>query len=132
MVVYLKTDQLILCGVMDPASGTSCTVAFVYARNTEVERRFLWRDLVTISSNSLVANSPLVVLGDFIQILTAPEHFFLIPYDLPVRGMEEFQLALEDSDLSDLDIGGTFFSWSNRRPEEPILRKLDRFLCNEK
>lgn len=34
MVVYLKTNQLILCGVLDPASGTEFTVAFVYAHNT--------------------------------------------------------------------------------------------------
>jgi len=34
VVIYLRTDQLILCGVFDPASGTNCTVAFVYAHNT--------------------------------------------------------------------------------------------------
>lgn len=38
VVVYKRTDQLILCGVLDPATGTSCSVAFVYARNTESER----------------------------------------------------------------------------------------------
>lgn len=71
-------------------------------------------------------------MGDFNQILTATEHFSLLPYDLPVRGMEEFQQCLQQSYLSDLDIRGTFFSWSNNRPEDPILRKLDRVLCNEK
>lgn len=132
VVMYLKTDQVMVCGVLDPATGTNCTVAVVYARNTEAERRLLWRDLVTISINPLVAASPFVVLGDFNQILTASEHFSLLPYDLPVRGMEEFQTALEESNLSDMDIRGTFFSWSNNRPEDPVLRKLDRVLCNEK
>lgn len=46
VVIFKKTDQMILCGVSDPASGTNCTVAFVYAHNTEGERRNLWRDLV--------------------------------------------------------------------------------------
>lgn len=132
VVVYKRTDQLILCGVLDPATGTSCSVAFVYARNTEAERRELWKDLVSLSNNPLVAAAPLVVLGDFNQILTAAEHFSLFPYDLPVRGMEEFQLCLSESCLADLDIRGTFFLWSNRRPEDPILRKLDRVLCNDK
>ncbi|XP_013632484.1 PREDICTED: uncharacterized protein LOC106337934 [Brassica oleracea var. oleracea] len=46
--------------------------------------------------------------------------------------MAEFQECLTESNLSDLDIRGTFFSWSNNRVEDPILRKLDRVLCNEK
>lgn len=132
VVVYLKTYQFILCGVLDPASGTTCTVAFVYAHNTEVEHRELWRDLITISRTSIVATSPLLVLGDFNQILTAAEHFSMVPYDLPIRGMEEFRNCLEDTGLSDMEIRGTFFSWSNRRPEDPILRKLDRVLCCER
>lgn len=132
VVVYLKSDQFILCGVIDPATGMECTVAFVYAHNTEAERRNLLRDLVTLSSNHLVAESPFIVMGDFNQIVTAAEHYSLLPYDLPVRGMEEFQECLQQSNLSNLDIRGTFFSWSNKRPEDPILRKLDRVLCNEK
>ncbi|XP_013700085.1 uncharacterized protein LOC106403850 [Brassica napus] len=131
VVVYLKTGQLMLCGVIDPASGTECTVAFVYALNTEAERRSLWRALVDIANNPLVAASPLVVLGDFHQILLAEEHFSLQPYDLPVRGMEELRQCLEESNLTDMDIRGTFFSWSNKRPEDPILRKLDKVLCSE-
>lgn len=90
------------------------------------------RIIITIANNPLVAASPLVVLDDFNQILTAEEHFSLLPYDLPVRGMEEFRQCLEDSNLSDMDIRGTFFSWSNKRPEDPILRKLDRALCSER
>lgn len=132
MIVYLKTEQLILCGVLDPATNTSCTIVFVYARNSEVERRSLWTDLVTIASNPLVASTPLVVLGDFNQILTAAEHFSLLPYDLPVRGMAAFQECLIDSGLSDMDFRGTFFPWSNGRPEDPILRKLDKVVCNDK
>ena len=131
VVIYLKTKQLILCGVLDPTTGTSCTVAFVYAWNTEEERRVLWRDLVMIARNSLVAASPFVVLGDFYQILTAAEHFSLHPYDLPIRGMEELHDCLEESCLSDMEFRGTFFSWSNQRVEDPILRKLDRVVCNE-
>ncbi|WZZ38401.1 hypothetical protein YC2023_034660 [Brassica napus] len=56
----------------------------------------------------------------------------MVPYDLPIRGMEEFRNCLEDTGLSDMEIRGTFFSWSNRRPEDPILRKLDRVLCCER
>lgn len=132
VVVYRKTDQLILCGVLDPETGLEYTVAVVYAHNTEVERRSLWRDMRDIARHQLVASSPFVILGDFNQILSSTEHFSIQPYDLPVRGMEEFRVCLEESNLSDMDIRGTFFSWSNKRPEDPILRKLDRALCNER
>lgn len=92
----------------------------------------MWTDLAAIANNSLVASSPLVIIGDFNQILTAEEHFSLQSYELPVRGMTEFHECLEGNNLSDMDFRGTFFSWLNRRPEDPILRKLDRALCNDK
>ena len=110
VMVYLKTGQLILCGVMEPVTGTNCTVAFVYAHNTEVERRSLWSDLVTIANNSLVSSSPFVVVGDFNQILKAEEHYSLLPYDLPVRGMLEFQECLDSCNMADMEFRGTFFS----------------------
>lgn len=43
------------------------------------------------SSHPLVVESPFLVMGDFKQILTADEHFSLVNYDLPVRGMTEFR-----------------------------------------
>lgn len=36
-----------------------------------------------------------------------------------------------DCGLDDLETRGVFFSWSNGRPEDPILRKLDRVLGND-
>ncbi|XP_048628766.1 uncharacterized protein LOC106360905 [Brassica napus] len=104
----MKTEQLMLCGVIDPASGTECTVAFVYALNTEAERRSLWRVLVDIATNPLVAASPLLVLGDFNQILLAEEHFSLQPYDLPIR---------EDPILRKLDRVLCSEIWRDRYPE---------------
>ena len=132
VITYWKSEQMIVCGIFDPRSGKSCTVAFVYAHNTEIQRRDLWADLVRISSHPLVVTSPFLVMGDFNQILTADEHFSLVNYTLPVRGMADFRDCLEESNLSDLEIRGVFFSWSNKRPEDLIIRKLDRALGNER
>lgn len=129
--IYKKSAQYILCGVFDPASASYFTVAFIYAFNTEGERRDLWRDISTLSANPLLRNSPFVLTGDFNQILNAEEHYSIAPYDLPVRGMEEFRSCLESNSLTDLSSRGCFFTWSNRRPEDPILRKLDRVLVNQ-
>lgn len=71
-------------------------------------------------------------MGDFNQILTSDEHYSINPSTLHVRGMEDFQECLADSDLVDLEARGTLFTWSNGRLEEPILRKLDRVLVNGK
>ena len=75
--------------------------------------------------------APLLVLGDFNQIRVASEHFSIDSYQLSVSGMREFQECLLDSGLDDLETRGVFFSWSNGRPEDPILRKLDRALGND-
>lgn len=48
VVIYWKSDKFILCGVSEPRSGKSCTVAFVYAHNMEIQRRALWTDLVIL------------------------------------------------------------------------------------
>uniref|UniRef100_A0A0D3AGK3 Endonuclease/exonuclease/phosphatase domain-containing protein n=1 Tax=Brassica oleracea var. oleracea TaxID=109376 RepID=A0A0D3AGK3_BRAOL len=76
----------------------------------------------------LVKEVPLIVLGDFNQIRAASEHFSIASYLLPVSGMGELQECLLECGLDDLETRGVFFSWSNGRPEDPILRKLDRAL----
>lgn len=45
--------------------------------------------------------------------------------------MEEFQECLLDCGLDDLETRGVFLSWTNGRPEDPILRKLDRVMSND-
>nr|VDC98545.1 unnamed protein product [Brassica oleracea] len=39
VVVYLKTPQILVCGIFDPSSGESVTVGFVYAYNEHIARR---------------------------------------------------------------------------------------------
>ncbi|XP_048620188.1 uncharacterized protein LOC125590606 [Brassica napus] len=130
VVVYKKTAQFILCGVFDPATGTSFSVAVVYSFNTEAQHSELWQDLTTVNTNSPLSSSAWLLLGDFNQILSSDEHYSIEAYDPPVRGMEEFRTFLDSNDLTDLNCRGTFYTWNNSRPEDPILRKLDRALVN--
>lgn len=132
VMVLSRSEQMLFCSVLDPVSETSFSAAFVYAFNTEGQRHQLWRDLQEISSHHLTQRAPLVVLGDFNQILTATEHFSILPYPLPVRGMCDFQACLNQCDLADVETRGTFFTWTNNRPEDPILRKSDRVLGHSK
>lgn len=45
--------------------------------------------------------------------------------------MSELVRCMVDNELTDLPSRGAFFTWSNGRPEDPIIRKLDRALVNE-
>ncbi|XP_013616875.1 uncharacterized protein LOC111202995 [Brassica napus] len=72
-----------------------------------------------------------VLTDDLNQILSADEHYSIVPYDLPLKGMEELRSFLEFNNLSDVSSKGTFYTWSNERLEHPILRKLDRVLVNQ-
>lgn len=64
-VTYWKSDQMILCGVFDPCSRVSCTIAFIYAHNTEIQQMQLWRELVNVLNNPLVVSSLFVALENF-------------------------------------------------------------------
>ncbi|KAL0650948.1 hypothetical protein Bca4012_093639 [Brassica carinata] len=131
VMVFQKSEQMIICGVFEPETQTSLTVGFVYVYNTEVQRRSLWDEIQQVSSHNLVRNKPFLILGDFNQIVSASEHFSILPYDLPVRGMDEFRNCLGQCELEDLETRGIFFTWSNNREDDPIIRKLDRALGNE-
>lgn len=103
LMVLKRSEQLLLCNVFDPASAVSVNLAFVYAHNTVIQRRSLWQEITELSNHRLVKDSPFLVLEDFNQILSAAEHFSLMPYSLPVQGITEFQDCLLETDLADVE-----------------------------
>ncbi|KAG7558973.1 Endonuclease/exonuclease/phosphatase superfamily [Arabidopsis thaliana x Arabidopsis arenosa] len=131
VICLKKSPQLMLCGVFCPATNESFSVAFVYAYNSVIQRRLLWEELSFISQHSPASFRPWLLLGDFNQIISADEHFSVIPHNLPLVGMAEFQDCLVSNDLFDLTSRGVFYTWSNGQPADPVLRKLDRALVNE-
>ncbi|CAE5962140.1 unnamed protein product [Arabidopsis arenosa] len=130
VLVFKKTDQLILCSVKLPNVCRSFAVAFVYGRSTPTERRLLWQDISFLSSSSPLSYTPWALLGDFNQIASTSEHYSVIPASFPLSGMEDFQSCLRDNDLDDIPSRGVFFTWSNHQQDNPIIRKLDRALAN--
>lgn len=131
VLAFKKTDQLIICSIRLPDVIQSFAVAFVYGRNTELERRSLWEDISSLASSTPLRHTPWLLVGDFNQIAATNEHYSVIPSSLPLRGLEEFTNCLRDNDLVDLPSRGIFYTWSNHQQANPIIRKLDRALVNE-
>jgi len=130
VLVFKRTDQIMFCSIKIPSLLQSFAVAFVYGRNSELDRRSLWEDILVLSRTSPLSVTPWLLLGDFNQIAAASEHYSINQSLLNLRGMEDLQCCLRDSQLSDLPSRGVFFTWSNHQQDNPILRKLDRALAN--
>lgn len=87
VITYFKPDQMIFCGVFNPASGEKFFVVFVYAMNFLITRRTLWTDIIHLANTSLLSQSPWVLLEDFNQILTSEEHFSIAPFNMSLQGI---------------------------------------------
>lgn len=116
---YVKTDQIMVCGVLFLVTNTSITMGFVYARNLLTERRELW-DL----TSSLFQSSPWIFLGDFNQILSMSEAYSLSPSPISIEGLLDLQDCLDTSRIFDLASRDCQFTWTNRSPTSPKARKL--------
>lgn len=130
VLIFKKSEQLIFCSIKLPNVGQSFAVAFVYGRNTELERRVLWEEISALAASSLLSVTPWILLGDFNQIAAISEHFSIIHSPYSLRGMEDFQTCIRDNQLADLPRRGVFYTWSNHQQDNPIIRKLDRAMAN--
>ncbi|CAD5314643.1 unnamed protein product [Arabidopsis thaliana] len=130
VLVFSRTDQLMVCSIKILDIAQSFAVTFVYGRNNEAERRSLWDDTTRLSASSPLCNSPWLLVGDFNQIASITEHYSLMPSNISLRGLEDLQAYMRDSDLVDLPCRGVLYTWSNHQQDNPILRKLDRAIVN--
>lgn len=113
-----------------PGSNVSFAAAFVYGKNTELDRRLLWEEISRLAFSSPLCITPWLLLGDFNQIAETSEHFSVNHSFVPLRGIEDFQDCLRDNNLSDIPSRDVYYTWSNHQLENPIIRKLDRAVGN--
>ncbi|KAL6572341.1 hypothetical protein OROMI_013299 [Orobanche minor] len=92
----------------------------VYGRNTKIQRRDLWDDLLSVSQNQV----PWMVGGDFNIILQLEEKK---GGACPIQSdMEEFSDCLLNCNLSDVGFAGTPFTWYR----DGVWQRLDRILVS--
>lgn len=65
---------MLTCEIFLPSCHTSVVISFVYAANDEGLRKFLWEEMVLLSSDPRVVGKAWSFMGDFNQILNPTEH----------------------------------------------------------
>ncbi|MCQ7632730.1 hypothetical protein NP173_24115, partial [Salmonella enterica] len=97
-------DQFISGVITDLISGEKVEVLCVYASNSNIERRVLWRQMAEISAGW---RGPGMVLGDFTTIRLHSEAFGGASN---VGDMEEFDMAIREADLVEPAVQGNWFT----------------------
>ncbi|GKA33100.1 RNA-directed DNA polymerase, eukaryota, reverse transcriptase zinc-binding domain protein, partial [Tanacetum coccineum] len=101
----------------------------VYASNSGIERRSLWRDL---EIQKIITNgTPWVIIGDFNVTLNATE--YSNGSANPSSEMSQFQDCVNCIEVDDLHSEGFYYTWTKslRNPSCKTLKKLDRIMVNE-
>lgn len=128
VLVLHQTSQTITMEVQI-SGGAKFFYTAIYASNHRNERLFLWEELKHLHHSLCLDSLPWITGGDFNQILHPAEHSSL-QVDHITSQMAHFRNCLNHIGLFDLRFYGPTFTWSNKRPEDPIAKKLDRLLCN--
>ena len=128
---FYKTAQMITVSVALDEDTEEFFYTCVYALNTELERRELWSDLKAHQDSPIIRQKAWIITGDFNEILDAEEHSMYGVRSTVSQGMYEFQEAVQHCKLLDLAAHGPQFTWTNKREEGLISKKLDRVLIND-
>lgn len=123
--------QMITCAVQIPETGEQFICSAVYAFNTAAERTHLWREIRETKAVYAHLNMPWTLIGDYNATISSSEHSRSLDYRSDHQSMRAFQEVVMDCSLADLAYGGAFFTWWNKRDEDPIGKKLDRALIND-
>lgn len=124
-----QSRQSMTCRVDSPPDAPFFFTA-IYAGNTAEERTELWVELLNLQNSLLLDSSPWLVVGDFNEITHPAEHSASTVTSFTPH-MVEFNTCLSQLEIRDLRFHGPRFMWSNKCPENPIAKKLDRALINE-
>lgn len=123
-----ETWQSIICKV-DMGNGDSFYLSAVYASNTREERLDLWSSLREVQQTYYLENHNWIIGDDLNQIAHYSEHS-LPAVDHLTSDMLELRDVFNDLGVDDLRYHGTSHTWTNKRPADPITKKLDRALVN--
>lgn len=128
--IHSKTSQMINCLIKLPRTTTEVSVSYIYGVNSKTGRQQLWEDIRELARDPVISNKPWALLGDFNQILNPSEKSN--GGTRISRGIQDFRNCVSSTGIFDLSIRGNLFTWWNNQEENPIAKKLDRILINDK
>lgn len=127
--ILQKSKQAMTVSVQYPDSP-SFSVTAVYAANNVDERRELWKNLVDTQALLSLNLSSWIIGGDFNEITHCAEHSETT-FNQITPHMIELSACFEDLEVRDLRYHGPRFTWTNKQPDDPVAKNLDRILVNE-
>ncbi|XP_074328140.1 uncharacterized protein LOC141666056 [Apium graveolens] len=116
--------QHITCNATLIDNDISFLVSYVYAFNDACDRVPLWTNLNQLSSTL----SPWCILGDFNCTIALEEGMGGKEHFTP--DMQVFKNCITSNGLGEVRTLGDNFTWYNKRPNNPIFKRLDRMLGN--
>lgn len=131
VTIYKASAQLITCGIFLQAEDVSFTVSFVYGFNQVEQIQALWEDLASLNASTPVSRSPWAVAGDFNQILRVSQHSDHLTHDIDVSGVDDFNLAMQETDLFEVQAKSLTYTWWNNCEANPISKKIDHTMINQ-
>lgn len=115
---YVGDRWIVLEGVMVKVNY-NCCIGFVYGP-CDIEGRSIFFESIRCLLQNI--NKPLLVMGDFNEVLKPSERLGQIRYD---RGMRVFGEWVQELQLVDVPLHGIRFTWVRNESQS----KLDRCLC---
>ncbi|GKD49520.1 RNA-directed DNA polymerase, eukaryota, reverse transcriptase zinc-binding domain protein, partial [Tanacetum coccineum] len=102
---------------------------FVYASNSGVERKQLWKELK--AAKTIINDNPWMLSGDFNVTINLGEHY--AGSSNITNDMQDFINCTNSIEVEDIGSSGLFFTWikSPLKASASIMKKLDRIMVNE-
>nr|GEV40416.1 hypothetical protein [Tanacetum cinerariifolium] len=133
MTCVCASKQAMLCITESTDNKLISFLTFVYASNSKMERRSLWKD---INRHKVIPNGhPWAISGDFNVTLNPNEHS--AGSSSITNGMLEFKDSINQVEVEDLSSAGLHFTWTKNLHKVKlgdyygILKKLDRIMTSE-
>lgn len=125
MHIHGQTFQEIYA-IAEVSHNTYALLTFVYGSPIRERRKFLWKNLINISSS---VNIPWLICGDFNDVLCSAEKWGV--RDVCKSRIDDFNHVVNSCGLLDLGYSGPKFTWVNKRDNGSlVMERLDRFLAN--
>ncbi|XP_074351344.1 uncharacterized protein LOC141690440 [Apium graveolens] len=122
--LHSSNAQCITCFATFLDKNITTLVSFVYAFNDAYDRVPLWNYCSNLNQYSM----PWCLLGDFNYVLGIKEISGGMEHWTP--DMQVFKVCVSDLGLGHVRTLGELFTWTNKHPQDPVLKILDRMIAN--